>query len=411
MARVRVVRGEMELTAEKASGPEIPAVLGGLAAEVSKGDATAVVDGFLDDRELPLIDGNEVTFLFRGGEDVAIAGDMIGMRREEPMNRLEGTDLWWWSTEVDSRARMSYLFFEGDEPYVDPSHDRFTTSTILGPDMNWFRGTPLEMSWFAMPEWPGRSIEPLDRVGGSRLETLKVPFQPEAKEDGTLPEAVEVTFHVWLPPGYDESEERYPTVYLQHGRAIDSGQWPDTLDRVVGRTVAPLIAVFTEWPRLRDYPMSHVVESIDRHFRTRADRASRANIGMSWWASDVISVTFEDPEAFGVMGIQSFFGLEETFTEVKKNIGEMNSDTLDLKIYLEWGKWDLRSPHEEMNMREASRWLYDLLTSKGWEPMGGEVFDSTDFSSWSNRTGAMLQALFPLEGALDTLSVWQTETP
>jgi hypothetical protein len=111
------------------------------------------------------------------------------------------------------------------------------------------------------------------------------------------------------------------------------------------------------------------------------------------------------------MGIQSFFGLEETFAEVEKNIGEMNSEALNLKIYLEWGKWDLRSPHEEMNMREASKWLYSLLTSKGWEPMGGEVFDSTDFSSWSNRTGAMLQALFPLEGAPDMLSVWQTETP
>ncbi|MGI9647453.1 MAG: PQQ-binding-like beta-propeller repeat protein, partial [Acidimicrobiia bacterium] len=221
MARVRLVRREMELTAE-VSGPAIPAALAGLVAEVAKGDATAAVDSFLDGRELPLIDGTEVTFLFRGGEDVAIAGEMIGMRREEPMIPLEGTDLWWWSAEIDRRARMSYLFFVGDEPHVDNSHDRHTTSTILGPDMNWFRGTPLEMSWFAMPEWPGLSIEPLDRVGGSRLETIKAPFQPEAGEDGTVPEPVEVTLHVWLPPGYDESDERYPTVYPLNSEALDA---------------------------------------------------------------------------------------------------------------------------------------------------------------------------------------------
>ena len=101
-----------------------------------------------------------MVFVWRGdAEDVAVAGDMIGMRREEPMNRLEGTDLWWWETQLDPHARISYLFYPDLQPTVDPSHDRVVTATILGPDMNWKRDEPVQMSWFAMPEWPGLSAE------------------------------------------------------------------------------------------------------------------------------------------------------------------------------------------------------------------------------------------------------------
>ena len=53
-------------------------------------DPAPVVDRFLADRELPLVDGEEVVFLWRGdAQDVAVAGDMIGIRREEAMRRLE----------------------------------------------------------------------------------------------------------------------------------------------------------------------------------------------------------------------------------------------------------------------------------------------------------------------------------
>jgi outer membrane protein assembly factor BamB len=408
MARVRVVRSNTELLAT-ATGPEVPAALGDLVAGVgAASNASEAVDRFLDGRELPLIDGNEVVFLWRGGEDVAIGGDMIGMRREEPMHRLEGTDLWWWSTELDRHARMNYVFFVGDDPNTDPSHDRRATATVLGPDMNWNRGVGVETSWFAMPEWPGLVSQPATSGGGGRLETIKVPFQPPTPEGEETPEPIEVTMQVWLPPGYDQGEERYPAVYLHNQGALEAGAWPETLDRVVGQSVAPLIAVFTEWPQMRGYPISHVVESIDARFRTRAERESRANIGMAWDGISATISTFRSPETFGALGLQSLYLLEQQMEVIGGAVGDATAETVPLRIYFEWGKWDLISPHEEMNMRRSSKWAFDLFVSRGWEPIGGEVWDSTDFSSWSNRTGVMLQALFPLEGAPDTLSIWQT---
>ena len=69
------------------------------------------------------------------------------------------------------------------------------------------------------------------------------------------------------------------------------------------------------------------------------------------------------------------------------------------------------SPHEGVDFRQSAKWAWDLLESKGYEPVGGEVWDSTDHSSWSQRTGVMLQALFPKEGAPSQLEAWQTGAP
>lgn len=411
IARVDVTRGgSASVTAEEIA---LPAALTGLAAAVqSAADPAAVVDEFLEGRSLPIIDGESVTFLWRGeAEDVAIAGDMIGMRREEPMRRLDGTDLWWWETRIDRRARLSYLFYPDYTPAVDPSHDRVVTSTVLGPDMNWFRGVPVSMSWFAMPEWPGLAIERAEPASGGRLEAVELSLQPTADEGEAPPEALAVPAQVWLPPGYDESDTRYPVVYVAKA-ALEAGRWPETLDRVVGRSVEPLIVVFVDLPRRRDLRgalAGQVVPRIDALFRTRPERESRALVGMGWGGTSAAVTAFTDSDTVGVLGVQSLFLVEGPPMERLENA--VGDTTLPMRIYLEWGKWDLTSPHEEMNQRYFSRWAWDLFTARGWRPIGGEVWDSTDFASWANRTDVLLEALFPLEGAGDRLELWRTGAP
>jgi hypothetical protein len=226
-----------------------------------------------------------------------------------------------------------------------------------------------------------------------------------------VPEAVAVPVHVWLPPGYEEGDERYPTVYVHHAGARTTGRWPETLDRVVGSTVEPLITVFLEAPRMRGFGELFVAQSvpeIDSRYRTRATRAARANVGMAWPGIGATEVTFQHLDTFGALGLQSLFLVEEEMEVVEGAVGEASAESTPLRIYLEWGRWDLISPHEEMNMRQAGRWAWDLFESKGWKPMGGEVWDSTDFASWGNRTGLLLEALFPAaDGPLD-MGAWST---
>ncbi|MDH3403539.1 MAG: PQQ-binding-like beta-propeller repeat protein [Acidobacteriota bacterium] len=415
IARVDLVRsGERATVAEE----EIvrPASLAALAEAVaSSQDARATVDEFLEGRSLPIIDGENVVFLWRGeAEDVAVAGDMIGMRREEPMHRIEGTDLWWWETQLDRRARMSYLFYPDYAPAIDPSHDRVVTATVLGPDMNWFRGVPVEMSWFAMPEWPGWSVTSAEPATRGRLESVPLSIQPAATEGEEPPETIEIEAQVWLPPGYDESDARYPVVYAP-GDARGAGRWPETLDRVVGRSVEPLIVAFVDLPRRRDLRgalVTQVVPQIDERYRTKAERESRALVGMGWAGRSAAVAAFTHSDAIGVLGVQSLFLVKGPPMEALEGaIGDDDASSLEMKIYLEWGKWDLTSPHEEMNQRKFSRWAWDLLSEKGWQPIGGEVWDSTDFASWANRTDVLLEALFPLTGAATKLPLWQTGAP
>lgn len=400
---------------------EVPAVLQTLAEEVAKAeagegaDAGDAVTRFLAGRELPWIDGNDVYFLWRGeAEDVTVAGDMIGMRREEVMHRLPGTDLWWWKTSLDQRSRFNYLFFIDGKPSVDPGNWRRTRSSFLGTDMDWQRDVVLDMSWFAMPEWPGwRS------AGRGTFDSIVVEL-PGANE--ASPATVR-RFPVWLPPGYHESPgERYPVVYVHHPQALQAGRWHETLDRVVGRTVEPLLVVFLVEPpgslfgtmmRGSEHWMASLVPAVDANFRTRTEAEARANVGIGFFAHSAVRATFLQSGDFGRLAVQSYFGIEGEMKEVQATVGEINADELSLRIYLEWGKWDLHSAHEAADVRNSGRWLNTFLRQKGWEVFGGEVADSTDFASWQNRTDLLLETLFPIDGEVprERLRRWLGEIP
>jgi hypothetical protein len=271
----------------------------------------------------------------------------------------------------------------------------------------------------SIPEWPGLSIErpepaSPESTSPGRLEAVELSIQPTASEGEAPPEALAVPAQVWLPPGYDETDARYPVVYVADA-ALEAGRWPETLDRVVDRGVAPLIVVFVDLPRrgdLRGALADQVVPQIDTLFRTRRERESRALVGMGWGGYSAAVTAFTDSQTFGVLGVQSLFLVEGPPMErLEEAVGEDDATTLPMRIYLEWGKWDLTSPHEEMNQRYFSRWAWDFLTDRGWKPIGGEVWDSTDFASWANRTDVLLEALFPLEGSGSQLEVWRTGAP
>ena len=81
--------------------------------EQARSDKTALVQAFLEKQEsFPIVEAPDVVhFVYRGeAEDVGIAGDMIGSRREEPMTRVEGTDLFYYSTRLEANAAVTYGF-------------------------------------------------------------------------------------------------------------------------------------------------------------------------------------------------------------------------------------------------------------------------------------------------------------
>lgn len=415
IARVDLVRDEPAVL--EADAPAVPAALEPLVAALETApDREAAVSGFLSERSVPLVDGEEVVFLWHGpASDVAVAGEMIGARREEKMHRLEGTDLWWWATSLDRRARVGYLFFVDYEPARDPLSERHAVSTILGPDMNWLLSDePMPLSWLAMPEWPGLET-PADPAPTShgRLESFTLSVQPP----GGAAEAVDVPINAWLPPGYDADDRRYPVAFVHDPWVRELGGWPETLDRVVGRSVAPLIVVFVESDGFRGYTTvfaDQIVPAVDERLRTLADREARANVGMGFGSIPAAIVAVRHRDRFGRLGVQSFFGLEAEFAVLREALAAAEDTASPSTAYIEWGRWDLRNPHEGWDARVLGVQLDVFLREQGWQTTGGEVWDGTDVGSWRNRADVLLETLFPLEGGRrpgPTLADWLTGAP
>ena len=116
-------------------------------------DKSATVDRFLASLPAgPLVEWpDRVAFLYRGkANDVGIAGDMIGDRREDPMSRVDGTDLFWYETTLSPDARISYHFVRDfEERFPDPRNPW----RVPAPATGTIGAFPAEQSSLAMPAW------------------------------------------------------------------------------------------------------------------------------------------------------------------------------------------------------------------------------------------------------------------
>ncbi len=139
---------------------------------------------------------------------------------------------------------------------------------------------------------------------------------------------------VHLPPGYDQSEKRYPTLYLLHGyngRAMSwlvqfrmNFAWRDiteVLDDAFNRGLCrEMIVVMPDgWSRLgcsqwvdspvngnyEKYVIHDVVPFVDRKFRTIPDRASRGVTGISSGGFGAWPLASRNPDVFGAMSLLS----------------------------------------------------------------------------------------------------------
>jgi enterochelin esterase-like enzyme len=142
-------------------------------------------------------------------------------------------------------------------------------------------------------------------------------------ENGSLPNkwvSLPLEYSVYLPPCYaEQSERRYPVLYLIHGLGYTNDQWvrlgaDGTADRLIASgELSPFIIVM---PRdmlgirpTRDGFGQALIEDlvpyIDQHYRTLPDRAYRAIGGLSRGAAWAIHLGLQHWEIFGAIGAHS----------------------------------------------------------------------------------------------------------
>ena len=70
-----------------------------------------------------------------------------------------------------------------------------------------------------------------------------------------------------------------------------------------------------------------------------------------------------------------------------------------MKVYLDWGTYHLRSPHEAWDMSVDSRKAWEMLIERGYSPAGGERPEGFGWRLWRAHSDEVLTTLFPLDDA------------
>jgi enterochelin esterase-like enzyme len=122
---------------------------------------------------------------------------------------------------------------------------------------------------------------------------------------------------VFLPPGYDRSDERYPVLYMLHGLGGNRDEWKGygifevAADMMASGEVPPFIVVLPEgedgyWfnharggPRWGDYLSRDVVGAVDDRYRTLAAPQFRGIGGLSMGADGALQLALNYPQVFG----------------------------------------------------------------------------------------------------------------
>jgi S-formylglutathione hydrolase FrmB len=121
-------------------------------------------------------------------------------------------------------------------------------------------------------------------------------------------------FSILLPPGYADSDRRYPVVYLFHGGGQDHTAF-------MARTIFPALARKQEaivvmpaadrnyssmssdgQARYNGYVASELVDYVDATYRTIAAPQSRAIAGISMGGRIATMTALQHPQRFGVVG-------------------------------------------------------------------------------------------------------------
>lgn len=397
VARVDLSHARSTTVVDSAAGqPPADSVLGRFLKKLENAeDKKAVIDDFLaKHKSMPITeDSGWVHFVYYGdGEDLAVAGDLFGARQERSMHRAAGTDFFYYSHQTDADARFNYLFLRDYEEIVDPRNPNQTYSVLLTKDMEMsFGGSQLPMSWAAMPKWRKPAhLEDSDSAQKGELTNHSV----DSKALGAP-----VPLQVYLPHGYADGDQRYPVAFVHGGMmALMHGKMETSLNNLCGKQISPMIVVFiNHFPRdyqsYADMFATELIPYVDENFRTKASPADRASIGSGFMGLAALYAAAKHPGVVEKVGVQSPFIFEMMRGPIDEYL--KGPKELPLTIYMEWGKYDLRNPHESWDMGEVAKEFADSLKKKGYKITGGEVHDGMGWSSWRNRTDVMLKALFP----------------
>ncbi|MEJ2086600.1 MAG: alpha/beta hydrolase-fold protein [Acidobacteriota bacterium] len=301
------------------------------------------------------------------------------------MSRIEGTDFYYRSMSLEPTSIYTYRLTVWDEGMPDPLNAKRT-----GPEGN-------ETS--------------IVTTGGFEEPT----FLEEAKEKGNIEEYTwkseildnERTVNFYLPPGYADSEDRYPVLVVNHGnQALGLAKMNNTLDNLIAEgRIEPVIAAFVPRVVWAEYGGSHpdrYVEALaeellpymDRTFRTHREKDNTGIMGVGSAGFAALYAAFSAPDTFGMAASQSFYWCEKK-DELIEAIKSSEAD--GRMFYIERSKRDYYTEASGLDARADSEQIAGLLEEQGFEVETNLTGNVPDWVGWAVTADGILEAMYASE--------------
>jgi enterochelin esterase-like enzyme len=355
---------------------------------------SADVDAFVRDTEFPLVDGTDVTFVYRGDvEAVFLRCWIAGLDTAQPFQALQGTDLWATTIELPKGSRIEYKFevISGGnkELILDPlngvvAHDPFGANSVC------------QGYGYERPEWS--LPNPDSREGSLHRKHVESTAFGESRE-----------IQVYLPATY-RSNRRYPLLVVHDGE--DYLRYADlkaVLDNLTHRLEIPsVIAALVQSPdRLNEYSGndSHAKFLVDDLLPFMAaeyplidDAESRCLMGASFGGVASLHAAWRYPESFGSLLLQSG---SFAFSDIgRHNRGPVFDPVVHfMNEFREQPDPPTRRAFISCGMYESliyeNRSLVPHLQQKGVEVRFDEARDAHNWENWRDRLRIGLSWLMP----------------
>ncbi len=358
------------------------------------GRGGADIDALIRDNKFPLVDGTDVTFVFRGTADAVYLRCWIsGLDTAQPFQALKGTDLWATTIELPKGSRIEYKFelVWGDhkEFILDPlnpviAKDPFGANSVC------------QGYGYKRPQWSVH--DPQSRQGLLHRRSFHSSAFEQQRE-----------VNVYLPATYRDNR-RYPLLVVHDGD--DYLKYADlkaVLDNLTHRLEIPsVIAALVQSPdRLKEYSgndahakflAEDLLPFMSSEYPLLDEAESRCLMGASFGGVATLHAAWRYPETFGSLLLQSgSFAFSDlgrhnrgpVFDPVVRFMNEFREQTerpAD-RIFMSCGMYE--------SLIYENRSLVPHLQGKGVEVYFEEARDAHNWENWRDRLRLGLSWLMP----------------
>ena len=348
----------------------------------------AIVDSFMiaqTPKGFPVTTDSMAYFVYRGKVDstIEVTGDYTQWSPDgDSLLNVSATDLYYFGRKFEPDARIDYKFINDGNWILDPLN------------LHIVNGGFGQNSELAMPSY---------------LQPATIRYNP-AIPHGTLSTFTLISSYtgdsrsvtVYLPPHYDSSSLRYPSLYVHDGPDyLSLASMANVIDNLIdAKQIRPMIGVFipSGGDRAGEYRLGKIthftnmmikklVPYIDSVYRTDASASQRGTMGASDGGHIALYLAVNYPETFGLVGGQS-----STITDLFR-IPVQTGPKISVKFYLDVGTYDISS--KSFRLLPLNREFRDLLMRKGYAIRYAEYHEGHSWGNWRAHTGDILKTLYP----------------